>query len=251
MIDEIDRSLERWLRAEVPLPASTSEVRFDQPEKDWDARRSIPLVDLFLYSLTPSRNRASTGSRVVPREGGGLARERVVPVVEARYLISVWGGGPGVEHELLGRIVNLLAPARAIPEEHLGDGLRLARPRPSLALSPDDTTSATQLWSALGIPPRAGVQLRVESPMGVPVALPAADPPSAMHLVSSQRDQPAAYARRRRVFAGGGASPAGGRVPGARTAAVIQDTARTRPATTGETIDARATETPAEGPTDG
>ena len=179
--------------------------------------------------------------------GGGLAREKVVPVVEARYLVSVWGGGPGVEHELLGRIVNLLAPARAIPEEYLGDGLRLARPRPSLALSPDDTTSATQLWSALGIPPRAGVQLRVESPMGVPVALPAADPPRSMRLVSSQRTRPAAYSRRRRVFGRTEPSAAGGRVVSPRGSAIIQASGRYNvEAAHDDPIDVQATEAPVD-----
>jgi hypothetical protein len=224
MIEELDRSLERWLRAAVPLAQGTAEVRFDQPERDWDARRPIPLVDLFLYSLRPSTNRAATGSWLV-RQDGGLAREPVVPVFEARYFVSVWGGGPGVEHEL-GRIVNLLAPLRAIPEEHLGDGLRLARPRPAISLAPDDTTTSTQLWSALGIPPRAGVQLRVESPMGVPVALPAADPPRTMQLVTSDRRRPAAYSRRRRVFGSTDPAAAGGRVVSPRGSAIIEDSGR-------------------------
>lgn len=226
MIEEVDRSLERWLRAAVPLPSGTADVVFEQPERDWDARRSTPLVDLFLYSVTPSEKRAATGSRVVPRDGGGLGRERVTPVMQARYLISVWGGGSGVEHELLGRIVNLLARSRAIPHEHLGDGLRAAKPKPTVSLVPDPSTTLPQLWQALTIPPRAGVQLLVETPVGIPVVTPAADPPRFLQLDTGDRRRPAAYSQRRRVFGRVDPAAAGGRVVGRRGSAVIEDTGR-------------------------
>jgi len=228
MIEELDRSLERWLRAGVPLPSGTAEVLFDAPERDWDARRSTPLVDLFLYSLTPSRARAATGVRTFERDGR-MYRERVNPVVEARYLISVWGGGPGVEHELLGRIVNLLASSKAIPVAHLGDGLREVKPLPTLSLAPDADTTTTQLWSALGIPPRAGIQLLVETPLGLPGVTPAADPPKVLQFTATHRRPPAALARRRRAFGRVDESAGGGRVVTRRGAAVIQDTGRTAP----------------------
>ncbi|MEX2504038.1 MAG: Pvc16 family protein [Egicoccus sp.] len=225
MIEELDRSLERWLRAAVPLPSGTAEVAFEAPERDWDARRSTPLVDLFLYSLTPSKGRAAVGVRTFERDGK-MVRERVNPVLEARYLISVWGGGPGVEHELLGRIVNLLAVSRAIPVDHLGDALREVKPLPTLSIAADADTSTTQLWSALGIPPRAGVQLMVETPLGLPALTPAADPPKMMQFTATNRRQPAALSRRRRAFGRADESAVGGRVVTRRGSAVIQDSGR-------------------------
>lgn len=225
MIEELDRSLERWLRAAVPLPAGTAEMKFDAPERDWDARRSTPLVDLFLYSLTPSKSRAATGVRTFERDGK-MVRERVNPIVEARYLVSVWGGGPGVEHELLGRIVNLLAASKAIPAEHLGDALRAVKPLPTLSLTPDADTTTTQLWSALGIPPRAGVQLLVETPLGLPAVTQAADPPKVLQFTATNRRQPAALSRRRRAFGRADEAAVGGRVVTRRGSAVIQDSGR-------------------------
>ncbi len=227
MFEEIDRSLERWLRAEVPLPPGDAEISFDQPEKTWDARRSTPLVDLFLYSLSKSASRAETGSRVVPGENGGLARVRVVPVVEARYLVSVWGGGPGVEHELLGRVMNVLAANREIPDAHLSDALRAARPAPSLSLDPDTQTSFTHLWSGLGVPPRPAIQLLVYAPTGVARPNDVPDPPSAVRLGVGERPPAAAFAPRRRVF--GRATAASGEEEGQQRArAVVDDSARTK-----------------------
>ncbi len=225
MINELDRCLERWLRAAVPLPSSVAEIGFDAPERDWESRRSTPLVDLFLYSLTPSKDRAARGSRVIQHEGG-LARVQQSPMVEARYLISVWGGGPAVEHDLLGRIMNLLAASRAIPSEHLSDGMRALRPAPTLFLAPDQTTSATDLWAGLSVPPRPAVQLLVQIPSSAPVAIPANDPPTSLSLTTTDKSLPAARSRRRRRFGQTDASAVGGRAISPRGSAIIQDSGR-------------------------
>ena len=225
MIDELDRCLERWLRATVPLPSSVAEIGFDPPERDWESRRSTPLVDLFLYSLAPSKDRAARGSRVVPHEGG-LARVQQTPMVEARYLVSVWGGGPAVEHDLLGRIMNLLAASRAIPAEHLSEAMRSLRPAPTVSLAPDQTTSVTELFSALSVPPRPAVQLVVHTPAGAPVPVPANDPPSSLRLTTTNTTLPAARSRRRRRFGQTSSDAVGGRAIGRRGSAIIQDSGR-------------------------
>lgn len=225
MIDELDRCLEKWIRMAVPLPGSVAEINFDPPERDWESRRSTPLLNLFLYSITPAKQNATTGSRVI-EHGGGLARVREVPVVEARYLISVWGGGAGVEHDLLGRVMNLLAASRAIPSEFLSDALRAARPSPRLSLTPDEGTSSTQLWTALSVPPRPAVQLLIETPTGLPVPVMANNPPTSLQLSSTNTRQPAARSRRRRSFGRADASAAGGRAVGRRGSAIIQDSGR-------------------------
>jgi hypothetical protein len=225
VIDELDRCLERWLRAAVPLPSTVAEIGFDPPERDWESRRSTPLVDLFLYALAPSKDRAGRGSRVVPHEGG-LARIQQSPMVEARYLVSVWGGGPAVEHDLLGRIMNLLAASRAIPSEHLSETMRSLRPLPTVLLAPDATTSATELWSALSVPPRPAVQMLIQTPVGAPVPVQANDPPSSLRLTTTNTTLPAARSRRRRRFGQATSEAVGGRAISRRGSAIIQDSGR-------------------------
>lgn len=223
MIEEIDRALETWLRAALPLPAGTADVSFDRPAADWDARRSIPLLGIFLYALTPSRTQAHLRAEqhVVAQPDGTFVREHVRPVISARYLLGVWGGGPGVEHELLGRLVDLLSTTLRIPEEHLGDGLSRVRPTPTITLKPDPTTTAASLWSSLDVPPRPSVQVLVRSPLAVPTRTPTGPPPRQIEIVTSARTQPAAYSVRRRVFVRRNPAP----TPGARDAARIEDTA--------------------------
>ncbi|WP_052666309.1 Pvc16 family protein [Nitriliruptor alkaliphilus] len=225
MIEELDRALERWLRAAVPLPAGIAEIGFDPPERDWESRRSTPLVSIFLYAVAPSKEQ-STGSRVVPRSGGGLAREATVRVLSARYQISVWGGGPSVEHDLLGRVMRLLAAHRAIPDEHLSDVLRAARPTPVVSLEPDESTTTTDLWNALSVAPRPAIQMLVEAPAGPPVAVPVNDPPTALVLATTDRTGTASRSLRRRTFGRTEPSAAGGRAIGRRGSAVIEDSGR-------------------------
>ncbi|MFP4233789.1 MAG: Pvc16 family protein [Nitriliruptoraceae bacterium] len=225
MIDELDRCLERWLRAAVPLPSSVAEIGFDPPEREWESRRSTPLVDLFLHTLAPSRDRAARGSRVIAHDGG-LARVEQTPVIEAHYLVSVWGGGPAVEHDLLGRIMNLLSASRAIPPEHLSEAMRALRPAPTVLLASDNATTATDLWTALSVPPRPAVQLLVQTPAGAPVPVPANDPPSSLTLSTSATTLPAARSRRRRRFGQAGTDAVGGRVITRRGSAIIQDSGR-------------------------
>lgn len=230
MIEQLDRSLERWLRAALPLPPGTGELQFDQPEGSWDARRPTPLVNLYLYSLRRSATRAAAGARTVVLDDGGLARERVIPVVEARYLLSVWGGSAGVEHELLGRVMHLLAQREAIPDEHLSDALRAVRPRPTVSIYPDTDTSITALWSGLDVPPRPSLQLAVYSPLGLSTPTAAAPAPSSVHLSFERATRPAAFLPRRRVLSRpADAEPARPRVvisdPARSTAAVIDPVA--------------------------
>ena len=226
MIEELDQSLERWLRAAVPLPDAAADIRFEQPERDWDARRSTPLVSLFLYGVTPAKGRAATGERLVEREGGGLARVAEVPVITARYLVSVWGGGSATEHDLLGGIMALLAAQKAIPEAFLGPSLAAARPRHTLAVGPDEETTAAQLWSALSVPPRPAVQLRIDAPLALPEAVATNDPPTALSLTTGNRHVPAARSQRRRRFGRVDPALAGERVVGPRGSAVISDSGR-------------------------
>lgn len=232
MLEEIDRALERWLTAAVPLPASVAEVGFDPPVRDWESRRATPLVDLFLYAIAPATQQVN-GSRVVVGADGGYARESEVRVLSSRYLISVWGGGPAVEHDLLGRLARVLADHHAIPEAHLGDTLSAARPRPTVSMDPAGHTPMTDLWAGLGVAPRPALQLRVDAPAGLRVAVPVRPPPQVLELGAHDRRVPAARTVRRRRFLTEDGAPLGSAV------ARVEDSARP-PSQTDPTGDADA-----------
>lgn len=224
MIEELNHSLERWLRDAADLPIGRVDVQFDQPEADWTGRRPVPLVNLFVYELARSKRRSVAGLRLVA-DGDGMGRMDHVPTIEARYLIGVWGGGSGAEHDVLARIVHVLAQRSSIPDPYLTETLRLAQPRPALSLAPDERASTIQLWQALNVPARAGAQLLVEAPMALPTTVRLAPSPSAVLLDTRGLVEPAAYSRRRRVL-GRRADAAGRRVATRRGTALVEDSGR-------------------------
>lgn len=224
MLDELDQSLERWLRADVPLPPGRVEVSFDQPKGDWDARRSQPLVNLFLYAVAPSVTRAvNRDTRLVRHDDGRMVRRQHMPVMKNSYLVSVWGGGADVEHEILGRVATTLGAASGVPIEHRGERLRVGMAQ--ITLLADERPDVPALWSALDVPARPALQLSVHTVLGTPVDHPTAPSPSSVRLrTESTARGTAAYSERRRVFA---RVSNANQPPSPRTASTrVQDSAR-------------------------
>jgi len=226
MIEELDRSMEAWLRDALTLGSRDAEISFERPEADWAQRRSVPLVDLFLYGLAPSVGKAAASLRTVRTEDGGWARQRDAPVMAARFLISVWSSDPAVEHDLLARIAHLLTSSHQIPPRHLTPALAGLRPAPTLSTRPDEETTVATLWQALEVPARLATQLLVEMPIGKPEVRTTNDPPDIVEIGFANRNAPAARSSRRRVFGTSDPSMAGGYAVGSRGSAIVQDSGR-------------------------
>ena len=226
MIEELDRSMEAWLRDALSLGSRDAEISFERPEADWAQRRSVPLINLFLHSLTPSVGRSAASLRTVRTEDGGWARQRDAPIMAARFLISVWSSDPAVEHDLLARVAHLLSSSRQIPPRHLTPALAEMRPVPSLSTRPDEETTIATLWQSLEVPARLATQLLVEMPVGKPEVRTTNDPPEIVEIGFANRSAPAARSQRRRVFGTSDPSMAGGYAIGTRGSAIVQDSGR-------------------------
>jgi hypothetical protein len=226
VIEELDRSMEAWLRDALKLGSRDAEISFERPEADWGQRRSVPLVDLFLYSLTPSVGRSAASLRTVRTPDGGWARQRDAPIMSVRFLVSVWSSDPAIEHDLLARIAHLLTSSRQIPPRYLTPALADLRPAPALSTRPDEETPVATLWQSLEVPARLATQLHVEMPVGSPEVTTTNDPPEIVEFGLANRRAPAARSSRRRVFGSSDPSMAGGRAIGVRGSAVVQDSGR-------------------------
>ena len=226
MIEELDRSMEAWLRDALTLGSRDAEISFERPEADWAQRRSVPLIDLFLYTLAPSLGRAAASLRTVRTEDGSWARQRDAPIMSARFLISVWSSDPAVEHDLLARVAHLLSSSHRIPPRHLTATLADMRPAPALSTRPDEETTVATLWQSLEVPARLATQLLVEMPIGRPEVTTTNDPPEIVEIGFVNRTSPAARSSRRRVFGASDPSMAGGYAIGSRGSAIVQDSGR-------------------------
>lgn len=177
MIDALDTSLERFLRRIVPLETGQVDVVFGAPDRDWSAQRSRPTVGLFLHSVTPATSRARSGVRQI-NEPGDIKRSVAVPIMALRYMITVWVAEPADEHRLLGGVLRALAAARRLPDQDLEPEVRALGALPELSLIGEKDAPLLDLWSALGVSPRASIDLTVYVPAAEPAYTDTAAPPN-------------------------------------------------------------------------
>lgn len=162
----VDESLERLLRAELPLPAELGDVSFDQPTGTWSAQLSRLTVNLFLYDVArsgqPSRSPMRRAVAGVDGAAGPTGQRRPpLPMVRLGYLVSAWAGNPRDEHQLLGEVVNRLAGLPGLPDQYLPEP---AGTSIDLSFGEDEQNRLRDLWTAVGGQLKASFTLQVHLP---------------------------------------------------------------------------------------
>lgn len=157
LIPAVEASLERLLRATLPLPAEHGDVSYETPASTWAASVGRLTLNLFLYSLS----RSPQPPRAQPRQltdDGTRVRRHALPMVELRYLVSAWAGSPRDEHELLGDALTRLLIHQVLPPEHVAESLSS---NIQLAVDADMENRPRELWAGLGGQMRASFTLSV------------------------------------------------------------------------------------------
>lgn len=127
MLEFIDESLEGFLRAMVPLSASDVDVSFEAPDRTWSAKLNRPTVNMFLWDIKRTTERARTGMEEY-EQGGVRMRRLALPRVELRYLISAWTSDHADERALLGGLLQTVLGHSAIPMEYVAPALQTLSP---------------------------------------------------------------------------------------------------------------------------
>jgi hypothetical protein len=159
-IRTVDESLERMVRAELPLPDDLGDVTFDAPTSNWSAQLSRITVNFFLYDVGLSDEPSRSPMRRVT-ENGQAERRVPQPIIRLGYLVSAWAGSPRDEHQLLGDLVSRFASRSTLPEEYLTSSLSSSV---HLRLCADDANKPRDVWSG------SGGQLKASFTMEVSVA---------------------------------------------------------------------------------
>lgn len=162
MIHHIDRALEQFFRAAVPLPADRVDISFRAPDAPWTASLTRPTVDVYLWDLGLDHRAQPAGVD----ESVGLHGERrwraPMPVVALRYLMTVWTSEHRDEHELLGALLTAVLGHQHLPEPVLPDAL--AGSRCTLSLADDAHRCPLEIRSA------ASNKAAVDFQIAIPVA---------------------------------------------------------------------------------
>lgn len=173
MIDEADESLEALLVAS-DLDPGQCDVVFDPPTADWAAARgSKKVLNLFLHSIVEQVD-TRLGDWTDVRDDRGRVIERQPPLrrYDLAYLVTAWTGAVRDDHRLLSAALRCLAAHRSLPEAYRVGSLKtLGLPMPLYVAVPDTgaQSNAWDIWSALGTPPRAHLNVVVSTPMRLPV----------------------------------------------------------------------------------
>jgi hypothetical protein len=188
MLHLLDETLEKFLRAAVPLPQREVDVAFAAPDAEWAAARSSrPTVDLYLWDIRPNLSEREYGEVIVDGDNGRRLRRDPLPRVDCRYLVTAWTTEVRDEHSLLGDLLATLLLHRVIDGEYLHGAFTDVRPLPTLRLRSGDGTENSDFWSALGGQLKPGLDLVVTVTVDAAVRVPAGPPTEDIEVRATRR----------------------------------------------------------------
>jgi len=173
MIDRVDAYLETVFGA--ALKGQPATVSFDSPPAAPTANRATG--NLLLFDVREELERRSGSDEDIYNGDRRVGKRPPTRYYRLRYLITAQAKDTREEHRLLGEIIeNLPVPPFGNVESSNGDAdaepIFVELAHPPLAGAP----SITDMWSALGMTPRASLELHaitrvraVEESAGVPV----------------------------------------------------------------------------------
>jgi hypothetical protein len=149
---DLDYTIRQLLIEHVPLDLSEVDVSFEAPDRDWSGRLSRPTVNCFLYDVHQNLERRDADWAVTRDERTKIVTRKQGPLrIDATYYVTVWARMPEDEHQLLWRVLSVLARFPVLPGATLSGELQ-EQPYPlqaRVAQPAEQHTSSTDLWQAL------------------------------------------------------------------------------------------------------
>jgi len=181
MIQDVDESLRALVKRDA-LNGSKADIAFDAPNKEWSSRRNTPTVDLYLYDIREDLEQREVMWQDIRGDASNsrLVTERRPPPrrFKLSYLVTAWTQRPEDEHRLLSSLLACFLRHPTMPADMLSEVLAESR-QPillNIALPPPQDRSISDVWSALGGELKASLDLVVNAPFQVKVAIPAGPP---------------------------------------------------------------------------
>src|SRR5207237_420566 len=150
-----------------------------EPTTDRSSRRNTPTVDLYLYDIREDLEQREVMWESV-RDDSGFVTERRPPArrFKLSYLVTAWTQRPEDEHRLLSSLLSCFLRNQTMPVDVITGSLVGAR-LPitlSIALPPPQDRSISDVWSAMGGELKASLDLVVNAPFEIKLAVPAGPP---------------------------------------------------------------------------
>jgi hypothetical protein len=168
MIHEVDEALKALVTRDG-LNGLRVELSLDSPTKDWNARRTGPTVNLYLYEIREDPARREVAYEEIRDESGMVVDRRQPPRrIRLYYAVTAWAQRPEDEHRILSLILACFLKHDAIPQDLL-TGALVDQPLPvRIGLSTIPTTdfqmSLNDMWARLDGDYHAALDLLVTVP---------------------------------------------------------------------------------------
>src|SRR5713226_1016730 len=181
MIQDVDESLRALVKRDA-LNGSKADIAFDAPNKEWSSRRNTPTVDLYLYDIREDLEQREVMWEDIRGDSHNarLITERRPPPrrFKLSYLVTAWTQRPEDEHRLLSSLLACFLRNQTMPADVLSGALVQSRQPITLNIAgpPPQDRSISDVWSALGGELKASLDLVVNAPFEVKVAIPAGPP---------------------------------------------------------------------------
>ena len=181
MLADVDATLHRLL-ATQSLPGQEVRIDLNTPTRDWVARSTLPLLNLFLTDVRENLGLRITDVREI-RDGDGVvtARQSAPRYFNLTYVLTAWANTPEDEHRLLGSALEVLLRQDHVPAEFCQGALvnlaadgQLLRIRVGGPMFSDRL--ATELWTSLGAEYRPSLSIVVIAPIPTGIPIPAGPP---------------------------------------------------------------------------
>jgi Pvc16 N-terminal domain len=166
VIADADQSLANFLASSLPKGTT---VVFDTPSEEWAKSLKRPTLSCFLHRVVEDIERRAA-DWIDERGDNGRVAGRQPPVrhYQLHYQVSAWATSVADEHRLLGQVMEACLGGEVIPARHLAGNLdgedepvlvRLGMP------VADPGPQAHDVWSSLGVPLRASLELMLVAPL--------------------------------------------------------------------------------------
>jgi hypothetical protein len=166
MIDDVDASLRAMLEAAFGRGTT---IRFEPPTPEWSAALKGATIDLFLYDITEDTERRSSDWEDRRDDNGRMiGRQPPVRYYRLSYLVSAWGKSTEDEHALLSGVMRACLIGEVLPPQFCRGSLTEedSRVLVRLCLPCSDPPARTHdLWSSVGQPARASLELAIVAPL--------------------------------------------------------------------------------------
>ncbi|HSB87043.1 MAG TPA: DUF4255 domain-containing protein [Ilumatobacteraceae bacterium] len=166
MIADADQSLANFLGS--VLDKGTS-VTFETPSEEWEKSVKRPALVCFLHRVVEDIDRRAGDWRDERGPDGRVgARQPPVRHYQLHYQVSAWAKSVEDEHRLLGRVMEACLAGEVIAPRHLAGALEgEAQPvliRLGVPMA-DPGPQSHDVWSSLGMPMRASLDLTLVAPL--------------------------------------------------------------------------------------